>query len=106
MAWVTKTKKKTHKYNFNNVSVGFYNDKRWKLLRNAYIKHNPLCERCLALYDKVTEAQHVHHIIPFLTGQTDKDRWMLFLDSQNLMSLCAECHRAIHREMEQNEGGE
>lgn len=81
-----------------NQSAEYYNSKTWKDLRNYQLKIKPLCERCLAK-GKVTAAEHVHHIIPFISGRTKADKLKLFTDIDNLMSLCYECHREIHREI-------
>lgn len=80
----------------NNVSSIYYNDIRWKRLRNWFITTNPICEECNKK-GIVTPATDVHHIIPFLTGKTEQERWQLFLDDNNLMSLCSKCHHNIHK---------
>lgn len=103
MAWITKKHKDKQRYYFNNVSAKYYGTTQWHMLRNNYIGHHPLCERCLEL-GKVTPAEHVHHIIPFLTGKDDKNKWTLLLDEHNLMSLCANCHHIIHEQMRNNPG--
>ena len=97
MAWITKPQRKK-RYQFNNQSADYYNTKYWKALRNSYIQQHPLCERCLS-FDKVTPAEHVHHIVPFLTGENKQERWKLLLDNNNLMSVCQECHRWIHNHL-------
>lgn len=80
----------------NNVSSIYYNDIRWKRLRNWFITTHPICEECNK-QGIVTPATDVHHIIPFLTGKTEQERWQLFLDDNNLMSLCSKCHHNIHK---------
>lgn len=80
----------------NNVSSIYYNDIRWKRLRNWFITTHPICEECNK-QGIVTPATDVHHIIPFLTGKTEQERWKLFLDDNNLMSLCSKCHHNIHK---------
>ena len=98
MAWITKKHKKKEREYYNNVSAQYYASKQWRILRDNYIIHHPLCERCLK-EDRITPAQHVHHIRPFLTGQEAKDRWNLLLDAHNLMSVCPNCHRLLHSEL-------
>lgn len=78
-----------------NQSAPFYNSLVWKKLRNAYISQHPLCERCM-LNGISRPAEQVHHIKEFMSGQNDDERWQLLSDSNNLMSLCKECHREIH----------
>lgn len=84
------------KWNINESS-NYYNSKAWHQLRNAYYLSHPLCERCL-LNGRSVQAEHVHHIQPFMTGKTDEERWSLLLDVNNLMSLCIECHHEMHHQ--------
>ena len=79
----------------SNQSAPFYNSKGWKILRNSYISNHPLCERCLEKGIS-TPAEHVHHIKEFLSGKTELERWNLLLNPNNLMSVCINCHNAIH----------
>jgi 5-methylcytosine-specific restriction enzyme A len=73
-----------------------YQDKRWKRLRSAKMKNNPICERCEALgIVKVTD--EVHHKIPFDNGKTFDEVEMLAFDYDNLESLCTECHQSVHK---------
>lgn len=76
----------------------YYGDKRWKKLRNWYITNHPLCESCL-FNGRSVPAEHVHHKIPFATGETMEDRFRLLLDPSNLESVCQECHQKIHNEL-------
>jgi len=100
MAWITKPKK-IHKKNKNkstrtfNQSNKYYHNKLWRKLRDDYIGHHPLCERCLE-YDRITPAVDVHHIQPFLRGKDEKERWELLLNPNNLMALCKRCHLHLH----------
>lgn len=57
-----------------------YNSPRWKTLRKNKLESEPFCEICGAL------ATEVHHRVPH------NGDWDLFLDSNNLMSICHECH--------------
>ena len=58
-----------------------YNSPKWKALRAGKLKQDPLCEIC---GEKATE---VHHRIPH------NGNWAMFLDWDNLMSICSDCHR-------------
>ena len=82
----------------NNVSSRYYNDIRWKRLRNWFISNNPLCAEC-AKKGIVTPATEVHHIIPFLSAVDESVRWDLLLDVDNLLSLCNKCHHNIHKKL-------
>ena len=73
----------------------YYGSMSWHRLREAKLLDQPLCERCLSL-GKVTAAECIHHRIVFGSAPTDELRWQLFLDMDNLVSLCTACHRHIH----------
>ena len=80
-----------------------YNNTAWRKTRNTYLHEHPLCEECLKqgrIYagggDRGTI--QVHHIkTPFTKGQVNMD---LLLDSNNLQTLCAQCHGEIHNKKE------
>jgi len=61
--------------------------RRWKSLRDEYLKHNPLCRKCEEL-GVMTAAELAHHIVALADGGTDS--------YDNLMPLCAACHSKIH----------
>lgn len=56
---------------------------------------NPLCEIC-SLENKVTPAEHTHHVLSFMKGRDHNEKLKLLLDNENLMCLCKECHGYIH----------
>jgi 5-methylcytosine-specific restriction protein A len=45
-------------------------------------------------------ADEVHHIVPIESVSDVKSMEMLAFDDTNLMSVCRECHHAIHNEMQ------
>jgi 5-methylcytosine-specific restriction protein A len=67
-----------------------YNTTRWHRLRKEVLMQHPICEIC-----GKNLAEHVHHVFSFMDfeGQTRID---VAFDSNNLMSVCAECHTRIH----------
>ena len=68
----------------------FYRTKAWKLARQqALVRDNHLCQRCRG-NGFLSGANTVHHIKPIETHP-----W-LALALENLQSLCAPCHNAIH----------
>ena len=73
----------------------FYGSKVWRELREEKLHEQPLCERCLA-NETITPASEVHHVIPFGLGIDEQQQWELFLDYDNLMSLCSRCHKQLH----------
>ncbi len=105
MPWINLPEKKkrvdkrlihsSKKDNLNHSAV--YNTSIWKELRIEYLKEHPTCERCLK-NDKITLAIDVHHIIPISAGKTKKDKQIIGFDWNNLMALCKDCHKEIHKE--------
>lgn len=57
-----------------------YSSPKWKALRDGKLKDEPLCEIC------GEPATEVHHRVPH------NGNWNLFLDWDNLMSICHSCH--------------
>ena len=69
-----------------------YQDPRWRRMRAAKVRENPLCEKCEAR-GKVKQTDEVHHIIPFQMGRTTEGIEQLAFDWDNLQSLCTPCHK-------------
>ena len=91
-----KHSNKTHrKFLRQNKWSKFYQSREWNNLRQSKLMQQPLCEECL-MRDKITIATAVHHRIPFSRGVDEQQQWELFLDFDNLESICNECHRRIH----------
>ncbi|MCL2521278.1 MAG: HNH endonuclease [Erysipelotrichales bacterium] len=71
----------------------FYNSKAWFNARDYKLQEqNFKCERCGGV------AETVHHIIP-LTDQNYNDI-EIRLGNDNLMAVCKNCHKQIHRELD------
>jgi len=69
-----------------------YQDKRWKRVRAAKFRNNPLCEDCLhETPARVTQTEEVHHNIDIDTAPE------MAFDYDNLVSLCIEHHKLRHR---------
>lgn len=81
--------KNYEKYKRNTETYKRYG-KAWRVIRKRYISGHPLCEKCLE-ENRMTKAEHVHHIKPLSLGGTN--------DEENLMSLCKSCHSKIHAEL-------
>ena len=97
------TIKKTNKYHAyknpkfrDNKWQKYYGTKEWHNLRQTKLYKQPLCERCL-LHDRVRPATEVHHQKVFGSFPTEEERWYWFLNYDNLISLCHECHQYIHQ---------
>ena len=96
------TIKKTKKYSAHkhpkfrdNKWQKYYGTKEWHNLRQTKLYEQPLCERCL-LHDRVRPATDVHHQKVFGSFPTEEERWYWFLNYNNLISVCQECHNEIH----------
>ena len=98
-------KKRTYKrYNENEkrkIRIRFYNKKDWKLLREKKLSIQPLCEQCQKK-GIITVAEDVHHIKNFTIGNTEEEMLDMFLNINNLMSLCKKCHGEIHQKTKNN----
>ena len=90
-------KEKQVKYRHEAVehANSFYGSNAWKRLRNTYLSTHPVCECCLE-HNKVNPAEHVHHKTPWDRGETEAEKWELFLKESNLMSVCSKCHLGLH----------
>lgn len=75
-------------------AVDFYKSQAWKNTRDIIMQRDHyLCQDCLK-QNKLTAAEEVHHINE-LTPENIQDPEVT-LNSENLISLCRECHRARH----------
>lgn len=74
---------------------GWYSNKPWRILRKKWLFSNPLCVECKK-QGILTPADTVDHIIPH------RGEWHLFMDPENLQSLCKECH---DRKTAKSDGG-
>lgn len=90
-----KPKKVKYKNEARDKNSEFYGSLAWKRLRDTYISLHPLCECCLA-HERIEPATEVHHVVPFMRGDTEEEQWKLFLDEHNLMALCRQCHIGLH----------
>ena len=76
----------------------FYQSKRWRTTKNAYIKYRRgLCERCLAkgIY---TPGEIVHHKV-HITDENILDA-SIALNFDNLYLVCRNCHAELHSNKE------
>lgn len=68
---------------------------RWRRLRADQLSRSPFCEVCLE-HGIYTTATEVHHRKPVERGRDECEMKSLCYDAGNLMSLCHDCHRALH----------
>lgn len=62
----------------------FYSGRKWRDLRSAFLRENPLCDEC-----KHALAEHVHH------KQERKTHPHLAYEWLNLQALCEPCHNTM-----------
>lgn len=72
-----------------------YNSARWRAMRLAKLRDNPLCEMC-EREGRTTLADDVHHIQSFMSTDDPYGRRALAFDYDNLMSVCDRCHQRLH----------
>lgn len=79
----------------NRWAKDCYNTDRWRRIRQAYLMSNPLCELCNAM--GITKAAvEVHHCNEISNAASKWEARDIAFDSNNLMSLCRECHNWYH----------
>lgn len=77
-----------------DFAYSFYNSKRWKNTRNAYMKSvSNLCEKCRAA-GLIVPAEIVHHKVHIEPDTINDPNVSLSWD--NLQALCRNCHAAVH----------
>ena len=74
----------------NRSEKDYYSISVWKSMSCEMRKKYPECQLCCK--NKSTE---VHHIFPFM-HQFEDVREEVFLDKDNLICLCTDCHHQVH----------
>ena len=74
----------------NRSEKDYYSTSVWKSMSYELRKEHPECQLCGK--NKSTE---VHHIFPFM-HQFEDVREEVFLDKDNLICLCSDCHHQVH----------
>ena len=74
----------------NKTEKDYYSTSVWKSISYQMRKEHQFCELCGK--NKSTE---VHHIFPFM-HQFEDVREEVFLDKDNLICLCSDCHHQVH----------
>ena len=98
----TKANKERYKKYQNNRTdyreQNFYKSKEWKALRQRVkARANGLCELCLK-EGRISYYKDIHHIIPI------KEDWNKRLDISNLICVCRDCHKKLHKELKKIDG--
>lgn len=74
----------------NRSEKDYYSISIWKSMSKELRKEHEICQLCQK--NKSTE---VHHIFPFM-HQFEDIREEVFLDKDNLICLCSDCHHQVH----------
>ena len=74
----------------NRSEKDYYSTSVWKSMSQEMRKEHEICQLCGK--NKSTE---VHHIFPFM-HQFEDVREEVFLDKDNLICLCTDCHHQVH----------
>ena len=74
----------------NKSEKDYYSTSVWKSISYYMRKEHEICQLCGK--NKSTE---VHHIFPFM-HQFEDVREEVFLDKDNLICLCTDCHHQVH----------
>ena len=74
----------------NRSEKDYYSTSVWKSMSYEMRKEHEICQLCGK--NKSTE---VHHIFPFM-HQFEDVREEVFLDKDNLICLCTDCHHQVH----------
>ena len=105
MPYITKRRVGTErKYDknvakFHNNKWGhYYQDRRWKRLREWYVSTHLICEDCM-FEGRSVPAQECHHKVPFSWFDLEQDRIAALLDPDNITCLCKECHMKRHKNL-------
>lgn len=72
------------------IEKKLYSISRWKTMSQELRKEHEICQLC-----GKRKSEEVHHIFPFM-HQFEDIREEVFLDKDNLICLCSDCHHQVH----------
>lgn len=72
------------------IEKKYYSISRWKTMSQELRKEHEICQLC-----GKRKSEEVHHIFPFM-HQFEDIREEVFLDKDNLICLCTDCHHQVH----------
>lgn len=72
------------------IEKKYYSISRWKSMSQELRKEYEICQLC-----GKRKSEEVHHIFPFM-HQFEDIREEVFLDKDNLICLCTDCHHQVH----------
>lgn len=73
-----------------DIEKNFYSLSVWKSMSQELRKEHEICQLC-----SKRKSEEVHHIFPFM-HQFEDIREEVFLDKDNLICLCTDCHHQVH----------
>lgn len=74
----------------NRSEKEYYSESAWKSMSYELRKEHEICQLC-----GKNKSSEVHHIFPFM-HQFEDVREEVFLDKDNLICLCTDCHHQVH----------
>lgn len=74
----------------NKTEKDYYSLSVWKSISQRLRKEHEICQLC-----GKRKSTEVHHIFPFM-HQFEDVREEVFLDKDNLICLCSDCHHQVH----------
>lgn len=74
----------------NQIEKKYYSLTKWKSISQELRKEHEFCQLC-----GKRKSEEVHHIFPFM-HQFEDVREEVFLDKDNLICLCSDCHHQVH----------
>ena len=74
----------------NKTEKDYYSTSIWKSMSYDMRKKHEICQLC-----GKNKSSEVHHIFPFM-HQFEDVREEVFLDKDNLICLCSDCHHQVH----------
>ena len=74
----------------NRSEKDYYSTSVWKSISYQMRKEHEICQLC-----GKNRSTEVHHIFPFM-HQFEDVREEVFLDKDNLICLCSDCHHQVH----------
>lgn len=74
----------------NRSEKDYYSLSIWKTMSQELRKEHEICQLC-----GKRKSEEVHHIFPFM-HQFEDIREEVFLDKDNLICLCSDCHHQVH----------
>lgn len=74
----------------NKSEKDYYSLNVWKTMSQELRKEHEICQLC-----GKRKSEEVHHIFPFM-HQFEDVREEVFLDKDNLICLCSDCHHQVH----------